>query len=336
MNARNWRISDLDQVLHRRLFTLIVLSYALAAIAPAAGLLIRDALLDLDIARSGIVTLPQLLLSFLLFCAALRVRGERVRQILDHPSPILIRLLANLAIPLLYLVVLTPVLRGWHNASEAATILIGLALVAAMPVAGSSTGWAQNSGGDVTLSLGLVIASTLLSPLTTPVALRNGRFVAPSPCEQCTADAERASRERRGDKRIILFGGREPVGPRPISALAADELLRQGLGPGDTPPLGVDLLDSQRAEGMSDRPCIIEIGRVAIDFTRALERAGMDRGRETLLQPCASGHYPRVIVGKTTSQQCPQSVGRRTAIGVVAQPAVSIRARDPSLVSHRV
>jgi hypothetical protein len=37
---------------------------------------------------------------------------------------------------------------------------------------------------------------------------------------------------------------------------------------------------------MSDGPCIIEIGRIAIDFTRAFKRAGMERGREMPLQPC--------------------------------------------------
>src|SRR5262249_42713951 len=49
--------------------------------------------------------------------------------------------------------------------------LVGLALVASMPIAGSSTAWAQNSNGSMALSLGLVLASTLLSPLTTPLEL---------------------------------------------------------------------------------------------------------------------------------------------------------------------
>jgi bile acid:Na+ symporter, BASS family len=40
-----------------------------------------------------------------------------------------------------------------------------------MPIAGSSTAWAQNANGDLALSLGLVLLSTLLSPLTTPVSL---------------------------------------------------------------------------------------------------------------------------------------------------------------------
>jgi BASS family bile acid:Na+ symporter len=40
-----------------------------------------------------------------------------------------------------------------------------------MPIAGSSTAWAQNSDGNISLSLGLVLLSTLLSPITVPIVL---------------------------------------------------------------------------------------------------------------------------------------------------------------------
>jgi BASS family bile acid:Na+ symporter len=76
--------------------------------------------------------------------------------------------------------VLVPFLRLWHNSDEVATIAIGLALVASMPVAGSSTGWAHHAGGDMALSLGLVLASTLVSPLSAPMALGLVGRVAPS------------------------------------------------------------------------------------------------------------------------------------------------------------
>src|SRR5262249_32650963 len=58
----------------------------------------------------------------------------------------------------------------WHNPEEAQHILVGLALVAAMPIAGASTAWAQNSNGNLALSLGLVLCSTILSPIMTPMA----------------------------------------------------------------------------------------------------------------------------------------------------------------------
>lgn len=39
-----------------------------------------------------------------------------------------------------------------------------------MPIAGASTAWAQNSNGNLALSLGLVLFSTVLSPIITPMA----------------------------------------------------------------------------------------------------------------------------------------------------------------------
>ncbi len=47
-----------------------------------------------------------------------------------------------------------------------------------MPIAGSSTAWSQNADGDMALSLGLVLGSTFLSPLMTPIALHAVGFVA--------------------------------------------------------------------------------------------------------------------------------------------------------------
>src|SRR5262249_62230029 len=60
-------------------------------------------------------------------------------------------------------------MRVWHNPDEVQVILVGLALVAAMPIAGSSTAWTQNANGDLALGLGLVLFSTFLSPITTPL-----------------------------------------------------------------------------------------------------------------------------------------------------------------------
>jgi BASS family bile acid:Na+ symporter len=46
-----------------------------------------------------------------------------------------------------------------------------------MPVAGSSTAWTENAEGDLALSLGLVLGSTVLSPLATPAVLHAAGWV---------------------------------------------------------------------------------------------------------------------------------------------------------------
>jgi BASS family bile acid:Na+ symporter len=173
MNAKMNKFARTAEFVHRNLLVFIVLSYALAATFPTLGIWIKDARAPLGPANSlrGEISIPAILLAFLLFSAGLRVEAGRVRAIAKQPTIILAGLIANLLIPVIYLLLLMPVLGRWHNADETATILVGLALVAAMPVAGSSTGWAQHADADMALSLGLVFSSTLLSPLSAPFVL---------------------------------------------------------------------------------------------------------------------------------------------------------------------
>jgi bile acid:Na+ symporter, BASS family len=152
-------------LVHRHFLGLLLGSYALAAVFPGPGLWLREVRL------AGGLSLPTLLLALLLFNAGLGIRAGRLRGLLRWPWVLLAGLAANLAVPLLFILGASQALRLWHNADEVQNILVGLALVASMPVAGSSTAWSQNANGDLALSLGLVVFSTCLSPLTTPAAL---------------------------------------------------------------------------------------------------------------------------------------------------------------------
>ena len=114
-----------------------------------------------------------LMLASLLLNAGLGVQLDKIREMLRRPGLLGAGLAANLLIPITFILVVSHVMAGWHNADEVQNILVGLALVASMPIAGSSTAWAQNADGELTLSLGLVLFSTLLSPLTTPIALHS-------------------------------------------------------------------------------------------------------------------------------------------------------------------
>ena len=108
----------------------------------------------------------------LMFNAGLGVRTAHLKSLL-HKIPVLLAgLTANLIIPMAYIFLVTLVMRFWYEPDEAQHILVGFALVAAMPIAGASTAWAQNSNGNLALSLGLVLSSTVLSPIITPLALK--------------------------------------------------------------------------------------------------------------------------------------------------------------------
>jgi BASS family bile acid:Na+ symporter len=119
------------------------------------------------------------MLAVLLFAAGLAVKGEHLRGVFQRPGTLLLGLAATLVVPVLVVFTAAPLLSFWPDPVEACAVLVGLAVVAAMPVAGSSAGWARAADGDCALSLGLVLLSTVLSPLTTPLALGTAALVAP-------------------------------------------------------------------------------------------------------------------------------------------------------------
>jgi|SRR5579883_767307 len=157
----------------RRLLWLLLATYALGALAPAPGLRIRAVALCTLHTPGGplTLTLPALMLGMLLVVAGLGARVEELRNVARRPILLITGLAANTLFPILFAALAAAGLTAWHNGEEAQNILVGLAMVGAMPIAGASTAWSQNAGGNLALSLGLVLGSTLLSPLLTPLGL---------------------------------------------------------------------------------------------------------------------------------------------------------------------
>jgi BASS family bile acid:Na+ symporter len=158
-------------LIHRYFLCFLLAAYVIAAIFPAPGLWLRNVSFG-EVSLFGDRTrlsLPMLLLAFLLLNAGLGVQRAELRNLLRSPRILAAGLTANVFVPVLFILAVSQVMRCWHNGDEVQHILVGLALVAAMPIAGSSTAWTQNANGDVALGLGLVLFSTFLSPLTTPL-----------------------------------------------------------------------------------------------------------------------------------------------------------------------
>jgi BASS family bile acid:Na+ symporter len=183
MGSGRGLVAALGAFIHRRFLWLLLASYAAAALWPAPGLWLRDTSLgDFDLAGWHVqVSLSLALLGFLLFNAGLGVRADRLRGLLRRPGLLLAGLAANLLVPVAFIFLVARASGLWHNPDEVQNVLVGLALVASMPVAGSSAAWSQRAGGDLALSLGLVLGSTLCSPLTTPLALHAVGLMASGP-----------------------------------------------------------------------------------------------------------------------------------------------------------
>ncbi len=179
MNPMKKIIEALTYFIHRYFIWMIVSSYLVATLLPGFGIWMREVQLGSVIVQQNKidVSLPPLMLSLLLFNAGLGVKYQELAQLVYKPQMLLAGLAGNLITPISFIVGVSLVMVLWHNQEEVQYILVGLALVAAMPIAGASTAWAQNANGNLVLSLGLVLSTTLLSPLFTPLVLHAVGFV---------------------------------------------------------------------------------------------------------------------------------------------------------------
>ena len=180
MDDRKGPMARLSGWLHHHFLALLFASYAAAALRPGPGLAIRK----LSIGQVGLgsihteASLPLMMLACLLFNAGFGVNTSQLGGFVRRPRTLAAGLSANILFPIVFILSVSWWMQHWHNLDEVQNILVGLALVASMPIAGSSTAWSQNADGDMTLSLGLVLGSTFLSPLLTPIALHTVGFVA--------------------------------------------------------------------------------------------------------------------------------------------------------------
>ena len=174
MDSLKSRFLVLSRFIHHYLLWFLISVYVIAVFYPTPGLWMRNTSLgNFPILQEKMpISLLMLMLSLLMFNAGLGVKAAHLRRIFQKKLMVFIGLAANLVVPVAYIFAITLVMRLWYEPVEAQYILIGLALVAAMPIAGASTAWAQNSNGNLALSLGLVLFSTMLSPIVTPVALQ--------------------------------------------------------------------------------------------------------------------------------------------------------------------
>jgi BASS family bile acid:Na+ symporter len=192
MDKNGYSLSRVSHFLHQNFIWFLLGSYVVAAAAPRAGLAIKNVSLGrFELLGQHVhLSLPMLLLALLLLNAGLGVQTAQLRYLLRRPWSLFAGLSANLFIPIAYIFAVAQTMRLWHNPEEVQHILVGLALVAAMPIAGSSTAWTQNANGDLSLSLGLVLFSTLLSPLTTPICFDLVEHMAEGKYAQILEDLE--------------------------------------------------------------------------------------------------------------------------------------------------
>lgn len=112
------------------------------------------------------------MLAILLFNAGLSVDQDHLIALRRRPMLSLAGILGKAVLAIAWISVL--LLALWAGSPITSktlwiSMLAGFAIVSIMPAATSSTAWAQQSNANLALSLGLLLLSTMLAPVTIPV-----------------------------------------------------------------------------------------------------------------------------------------------------------------------
>lgn len=107
----------------------------------------------------------------MLFSAGLQVPVRELGRVVRRPSALLAGLALHLAIPLLVVPLVAVLLHASPDSDGGSGLVTAVILIVAMPIVAGATVWTGKGDGDQPTMVGLVLASTLLSPLTTPLVI---------------------------------------------------------------------------------------------------------------------------------------------------------------------
>lgn len=162
---------------------LLLAAYTLATFTPAATWMTRLTLPGgLEFGTSKVI------LAALLFIAGLRTALPAWPKTPLAAAGLLALGVVGRLVPLAAMIAITHALVAAGAPADALAIATGLLLVAAMPSANTSTAWTRRTGGSLALCVGVVLVTTIASPLVVPAAAS----LAAGPAATMDAVGERA------------------------------------------------------------------------------------------------------------------------------------------------
>lgn len=145
--------------MHHHILNLLLAVYLLAALIPDFGL-------NLPLTLKSLIS--KVLLMFLLFVAGLESSFSNIAHVITKPKLLILGIIYNFIYPAIFISIFYLFSRVfWHNQNETSNVLLGMVIIASMPIAGSAAGWTQINNGNTNLIIGLIMGTTILSPLTT-------------------------------------------------------------------------------------------------------------------------------------------------------------------------
>ncbi|MEU5126210.1 sodium-dependent transporter [Streptomyces mobaraensis] len=164
-------VARLTAWLRRRLGRAVTTAYLAAVALPGPGLWLRHTrTVPLPTGHLP-VSVPAALLSLVLFSAGLQVPLRDLGRLLRRPLALLAGLALHLIAPLLVIPAVAIALHTSPDTDGGSGLVTAMILIVAMPVAAGATVWTGKGNADQPVMVGLVLASTLLSPFTIPLTM---------------------------------------------------------------------------------------------------------------------------------------------------------------------
>ncbi|WP_367137474.1 MULTISPECIES: sodium-dependent transporter [Streptomyces] len=163
--------------LRRRLGWAVTAAYLTAVILPGPGLWLRHTRtvplpLPLPLPTGHLpLSVPSALLALVLFSAGLQVPLRDLGRLLRRPLALLAGLVLHLITPLLVIPAVAIALHTSPDSDGGSGLITAMITIVAMPVAAGATVWTGKGNADQPVMVGLVLASTLLSPFTIPLTM---------------------------------------------------------------------------------------------------------------------------------------------------------------------
>lgn len=161
-------MQTLVRSLQRYLPLWLLVTYALAIVAPGPGLVIRDWGLPSSWPAIFRPSITQILVAVLLWIAALGTNWRQVATVLGRPHWLAAAMVLVWLVPGVVAIGALPLLGEFLPEDIAFGAQLGAVLVASVPVANSAAAWSQQAQANVAWALGMVVASIVVCPWVTP------------------------------------------------------------------------------------------------------------------------------------------------------------------------
>ncbi len=171
----NSKAVNIGSFIQRHFAKILALIYILAIFYPVPGIFADQySFLHVQLPdKQGFnLTTPMILLGFIVLNAALSINIKELFKVHKNIPIVILAILANFILGIIFFLIIKVPIGLLLSNDNFQQIIIAIAILTSVPIAGTATAWTQTIKGNVTLTLQILLITTLLSPIFVPLILK--------------------------------------------------------------------------------------------------------------------------------------------------------------------